>query len=56
MKTNLKNNPYLKEMKGPKRFDRREFLKNLGGGVVVVYTMGNMTLMQSCAEKRRKAG
>ncbi|HLF34998.1 MAG TPA: molybdopterin cofactor-binding domain-containing protein, partial [Cyclobacteriaceae bacterium] len=47
-------NPYYKGDLKPKNIDRREFLKHLGGGVIVVYTMGNMTLMQACSRKEEE--
>ena len=54
MRSELINNLYFKGKKTPRGFNRREFLKHLGGGIVVVYTMGNMTLMQACSRKEEE--
>ena len=39
---------YFPNIKTPKKFDRREFLKNLGGGVVVVFSLSQMSFITSC--------
>lgn len=54
MRTDIVNKLYFKGKKSPEGFNRREFLKHLGGGIIVVYTMGNMTLMQACARKEEE--
>jgi len=32
----------------PKKFDRREFLKNLGGGIIVVFSYSQMSFLTGC--------
>ena len=49
MRNKLLDKLYFKGRKPKGGFNRREFLKHLGGGIIVVYTMGNMTLMKAVA-------
>ncbi len=54
MKADLIDKLYFKGRREANGFNRREFLKRLGGGVIVVYAMGNMTLIQACNRSKKE--
>ena len=46
MKPDKLNEFYFEELNVPKSFDRRNFLKKLGGGIIVVFCLGDLSLLK----------
>ena len=54
MKSKIINKLIYQGEPKPGGVSRRDFIKHLGGGVVVVYTMGNMSLIEACTRKEEE--
>lgn len=50
MKTNKNTEILYKDVSKPISQNRRDFLKKLGGGVIVVFCVGELALLQSCSQ------
>jgi len=47
---------YFKDVNKPISLDRRDFLKKLGGGIIIVFALGELGLMSGCKSKNGKEG
>lgn len=50
MKSDKINELYFSDVDEPIRLDRREFLKKLGGGIIVVFTLGKLSLLDGWSQ------
>jgi nicotinate dehydrogenase subunit B len=42
---------YFKDVDQPVSLDRRDFLKKLGGGIIIIFALGEMGLVSGCKQK-----
>ncbi len=47
---------YFKDVNKPLSLDRRDFLKKLGGGIIIIFTLGEMSLISGCKSKNGNGG
>jgi isoquinoline 1-oxidoreductase len=47
---------YFKDVDKPISLDRRDFLKKLGGGIIIVFALGELGFMSGCKSKNGKEG
>ncbi len=51
MKADQITKMYFKNVNKPISFDRRDFLKKLGGGIIIIFAMGDFGLISGCKPK-----
>lgn len=49
MKEELITRMYFKDVKSPPKLGRRDFIKQLGGGIIIVFTLGDLALLKGKA-------
>jgi len=50
MKSNKITELYFSDVDHPIRFDRREFIKKLGGGIIVIFSLGELSMLQGWSQ------
>jgi len=48
MESNKISELYFNDVDQPIRYDRREFIKKLGSGIIIVFSLGEVPFLQSC--------
>jgi isoquinoline 1-oxidoreductase len=51
MKEEQINRLYFRDVDKPVSIDRRDFLKKLGGGIIIIFSIGEMGILHGCAPK-----
>ena len=50
MKSNKITELYFSDVDHPIRYDRREFIKKLGGGIIVIFSLGELSMLQGWSQ------
>ena len=54
MKSNKITELYFSDVDHPIRYDRREFIKKLGSGIIIIFSLGELSLLDGVKIKMKK--
>ena len=53
MKSNKITELYFSDVDQQIRYDRREFIKKLGSGIIVIFSLGELSMLQGWSQDRK---